>query len=85
MCEENQRASVTPFEFVVVLEQFPNWLEKSIAKIRDTNTKLKKISNEKKETKVSLFHNNKEQKMKKPVKDEEVTYGARDCDIGTKF
>lgn len=68
-----------------MLEQFPVWLEKSIAKIRDTNTKLKKISKEKKENKLSIFQDNvKEAKVKKPVKDEEVTYGARDCDIGRK-
>ena len=69
----------------MVLDEFPEWLQRSIDRIKDTNTKLKRIANEKKENRLSVFQgsNNKKEKNKKNNSDEDdFTYGPRDCDIG---
>jgi hypothetical protein len=52
----------------VVLDEFPEWLQRSSNDhwIKDTNTKLKRIANEKKENRLSVFQgsNNKKEKKK---------------------
>ncbi|EFX66522.1 hypothetical protein DAPPUDRAFT_116312 [Daphnia pulex] len=67
----------------VVLDEFPEWLQRSIDRIKDTNTKLKRIANEKKENRLSLFQgsNNKKEKKKNNSGEDDFTYGPRDCDI----
>lgn len=62
-----------------MLENLPTWLEKSLSKIRETNNKLKKISKEKKESRLSSFL---ESKAESKPSEEDVSYGAHDCDIG---
>jgi hypothetical protein len=51
---------------------------------KDTNTKLKRIANEKKENRLSVFqgNNNKKEKKKNNSEEDDLTYGPRDCDIG---
>ncbi|XP_046632733.1 DNA (cytosine-5)-methyltransferase 3A-like isoform X2 [Daphnia pulicaria] len=67
----------------VVLDEFPKWLQRSMDRIKDTNTKLKRIANEKKEYRLSLFQgsNNMKLKKKKNSGADDFTYGPRDCDI----
>jgi hypothetical protein len=66
------------------LDEFPEWLQRSMDRIKDTNTKLKRIANEKKEYRLSLFQgsNNMKLKKKKNSGADDFTYGPRDCDIG---
>ncbi|XP_045029296.1 uncharacterized protein LOC116923817 isoform X2 [Daphnia magna] len=67
----------------VVLNDFPEWLVRCISRIKDTNDKLKRISNEKKESRLSTFQGGQKKKEKKKnnAEDDDVTYGPRDCDI----
>lgn len=67
----------------VVLDDFPEWLVRCISRIKDTNDKLKRISNEKKESRLSAFQGGQKKKEKKKnnAEDDDVTYGPRDCDI----
>ncbi len=68
---------------LVVLDEFPEWLDRSIARIKETNNSLKKIAKEKKENRLSMFQGNQKKDKKKSNTDEgDVTYGPRDCDIG---
>ncbi len=75
----------------MVLNEFPEWLQCSIDRIKDTNNKLKRITNEKKEirrvvcqcSRVATTCNNSKKGKKKSNSDEDdVTFGPRDCDIG---
>jgi hypothetical protein len=68
-------------EYLVHLDTFPNWLERYLMKIKRINMNLKKIAKEKEIRTLSLFSHSK-RKCKKDVKEEEVTYGASDEDIG---
>jgi hypothetical protein len=72
----------------VVLDDFLEWLQRSSIdrRIKDPN-KLKRIANEKKENRLSVFQgsNNKKEKSKKNNSEEDgLTYGTQDCDIGNK-
>lgn len=70
--------------FQVVLETYPDWLDRSIAKIRETNIKLKRIAKEKNESRIATFQPNKNKEKKRNSTDEDdFSYGPRDCDIGT--
>ena len=71
-------------EYLVHLDTFPNWLERSLMKIKRINMNLKKIAKEKEIRTLSLFSHSK-RKCKKDVKGEEVTYGASDEDIGNSL
>lgn len=65
------------------MEEFPEWLERSIGRIRETNNKLKRIAKEKKENRLALFQQSGTKKEKKKnTNEDEVTFGPRDCDIG---
>lgn len=67
----------------MILEEFPDWLERSIARIKETNNKIKRIANEKKESRLPLFQGGtKKEKKKNNTEDDEFTLGPRDCDIG---
>jgi hypothetical protein len=72
----------------VVLNEFPEWLQRSIDRIKDTNNKLKRIANEKKESRLSVFqggNNIKKGKKKNNSDEDDVTFGPRDCDIGIQL
>ncbi len=70
----------------MVLDEFPEWLQRSSidCRIKDTNTKLKRIANEKKENRLSVFQgsNNKKEKKKNNSGEDDLTYGPRDYVIG---
>ena len=70
----------------VVLDEFPKWLKCSMDRIKDTNThqntKLKRIANEKKENRLSVFQGNQKEKKKNNSGEDDLTCGPRDCDIG---
>jgi hypothetical protein len=70
----------------VVLDEFPEWLQRSSLdrRIKDTNTKLKRIANQKKENRLSVFQGNKKEKKKNNSGEDDLTYGPRNCDI-SKF
>lgn len=63
------------------LDQFPDWLDKRLMKIKSINSNLKKIAKEKEIRAISMF-NNRKKKDKKTAAAEPVVYGARDDDIG---
>jgi hypothetical protein len=46
------------------LDEFPEWLQRPMDRMKDTNTKLKRIANEKKENHLSVFQGNKKEKKK---------------------
>lgn len=66
----------------MVLDEFPEWLERCISRIKDTNDKLKRISNEKKENRLSTFQGCHKKGKKNNHIEDDVTFGPRDCDIG---
>jgi hypothetical protein len=66
------------------LDEFPEWLQRPMDRMKDTNTKLKRIANEKKENHLSVFQGNKKEKKKNNSGEDDLTYGPRDCDI-SKF
>lgn len=64
---------------LVHLDEFPDWLNKRLSKIKAINSNLKKIAKEKQIRHASMFQN-KKKKEKKIVQD--VVLGPRDDDIG---
>ena len=65
--------------------EFPEWLNLSISEIKEVNTNLKSIAEEKKEHRMSLFQGKKNKSKKKNGNKDDVTVGPRDCDIGSIF
>ncbi|EFX78805.1 hypothetical protein DAPPUDRAFT_245637 [Daphnia pulex] len=67
---------------LMVLHEFPECLQRSSIdrRIKDTNTKLKRIANEKKDNRLSVFQgsNNKKEKKKNNSGEDDLTYGPRD-------
>jgi hypothetical protein len=72
----------------VVLDEFPEWLQRSSidCRIKDTNTKLKRIANEKKEPVSVSGQQQQEGKEEKQFREEDdLIYDPRDCNIGNKY
>jgi hypothetical protein len=67
----------------VVLDEFLEWLQRSSLdrRIKDTNTKLKRIANQKKENRLLVFQGNQKEKKKNNSGEDDLTYGPRNCDI----
>lgn len=84
ICYSGFHVSPNIYTFLlVVLDEFPEWLGRSIARIKETNNSLKKIAKEKKGNRLSMFQGNQKKDKKKSNTDEDdIAYGPRDCDIG---
>jgi hypothetical protein len=68
----------------VVLEVFPDWLNKFFAKLKDANSNLTPISKEKKEINLmrKIDPKSSKAKSKKNNSEEIETFAPRDCDLG---
>ena len=62
--------------------EFPEWLVRSISRIKEVNNNLKSIAEEKRENRMSLFQGKKNKNKKKNDCKDDDTVGPRDCDIG---